>query len=576
MKRSSRSPRLVAKATDEFEPRADNVDDDVLRRATVTEDIFDEVHKALVNRRMCLVVGPRGCGKTHMMRYTALQCAENKRLPLAVYVSFSKYLRLEPFLSSKQNGLTYFQIWVLCRITEAAFSLAARLEKHDEARQTLEEILAINHDQAAKLIARLERSSTPSPQEMASAERLTSDTMLNALSVLAQLDGRNRTVLLLDDAALTLTPDFLVEFFEIARTLNNQKVAPKCSVYPGTTEYGPRFHARQQAQEVRVWLPVNQERYLEIMCAVGDRRLGAEVASISETTKQYLAFAAFGMPRAYLTLLTEVIEAGSQPRQQALNKIVQEHRDGITAEYRSLTIKVPKFQTLIALGEKLFHKCVADIRDANINLVERHQLLVGIEADKVPPLAQRMFRLLIEVGLLYELPEVSHGQDRRYRRFIPHVAALFAIRAFSGKSRGQDLGAIVSVLRAKNVDHPVRRTVASLLGEADINALKIDLPPCAVCLTPRISEDQRFCHHCGTPLTDASTFNRLMNVAVWEVSTLSNFQRAVLQERSITTIGDFLSLDDPGGELRRTKWVGPAVSGKMIEKIMAYVDEFLS
>ena len=68
---------------------------------------------------------------------------------------------------------------------------------------------------------------------------------------------RKRCILLLDDAALTLTPDYMVEFFDVFRSLKTQNISPKASVYPDTTQYGPRFHIGQDAEEVIFFLRAN-------------------------------------------------------------------------------------------------------------------------------------------------------------------------------------------------------------------------------------------------------------------------------------------------------------------------------
>ncbi len=110
-----------------FEERADQVSEEVLRTDTVTGDWFDIIYKALLSRGTVLVVGPRGCGKTHIMRYAWLRCCDTKNLPLAVYVSFNRYLRLEPLLKTRSDALSLFQIWVLSRILLAADDTAKRV-----------------------------------------------------------------------------------------------------------------------------------------------------------------------------------------------------------------------------------------------------------------------------------------------------------------------------------------------------------------------------------------------------------------------------------------------------------------
>lgn len=561
----------------DFEPRADNVDEKVLLEGTVSGDLFSEVHKALKNRRMRLVEGPRGCGKTHMMRYAYLECAGDPGLPFAVYVSFSRYLRLEPFLRTRVEAVSYFQAWTLCRIVLAAYEACERatgFKAGVDAAASLEGIVGVTRRQAAKLVGRLERAAAPKADELEAIENLTVEVVAAGLDRLCALAGRSRTVVLLDDAALTLTPEYLFEFFEVVRTLNTQTTAPKCSVYPGTTEYGPRFHARQQATTVKAWLEVDHDGYLDIMLAIGDRRFGDEAASVPVPVKRYLAYTAFGMPRAYLTLLNDFMRANGGSRQQILNKLVADHRAGVVAEYRTLKLKMPKFASIVDAGSRLFDKCVVDVSAANQELKERRQLEIGFEKEDRSHLMQRMCALLTEVGLLHRLPDVKHGGERVYVRFMPHVGALMAARAFSESSRGQDVEKIVAFLQRKRVEHPVRRTMSKMIEEA--MPLRVNLPPCEHCGVARVTDDQKFCHNCGKMLTDASNFTRLMTTPAGEIPTMSDFQRQVLEDLGIATIQDFFSLEDPGGTLRLSRGVGPRYSKRIIEKIQVFVDEFLT
>lgn len=359
---------------------------------------------------------------------------------------------------------------------------------------------------------------------------------INALRVAAQ---RSRCVLLLDDAALTLTPEYLIEFFDVIRSLKSRTVAPKCSVYPGTTEYGPRFHARQEARVIPVWLPVEDPNYLPTMMAIGDKRFGVDGRKINEAARKQLAFAAFGMPRAYLSLLRDNATASGQ-QQQTLNKSIQQHRDGILAEYASLATKVPQFKTLVAKGRELFDAIIDVMRAANVNLVDERQLLIGIERSDFTPLRERMVKLLIEAGLLYEHPEVSHGgPDRTYRRFTPHIAALMAVRAFSGRSRGHSATAIVDFLNSRPVKHPIRRKLNTLLSEQSLAQIRIDLPACQKCGAKRVNEDQKFCH---TFAPKASDLSMIANVMVNFVRTFNGLVfKAVLLN---TVIHQYLSPTD--------------------------------
>ncbi|MCK1607255.1 zinc ribbon domain-containing protein [Bradyrhizobium sp. 166] len=559
---------------EEFEVRADHVDETVLRNHTARGDWFENIHRALVSNSLTLLVGPRGCGKTHMMRYTWLQCIDQEKLPLAVYVSFNRYLRLEPLLKTRSDAVRIFQIWMLARIISSMADVAARISKTKEF--DVYGLFGLSKARLGSLIAQLERASILGPDDEGAAANISTEMVVSAIDALRERAGRKRVVLMLDDAALTLTPEYLFEFFDTVRVLKRTSIAPKCSVYPGTTEYGPRFHAHHEGNQVQAWLSVDGPSYHAIMSQIGEMRY-PDGTKLSQDVRDLLIFAAFGMPRAYLSLLREVVAAEGQG-QATVNNVVRQHREHSIAEFRSLGTKMPRFATIVRIGEELFNGIVRAVGSSNEELVDKKekQLLIGIDAT-LTPLQRRMIDLLVEAGLLYEHPEVSHGgPERRYRRFTPHIAALIAVRAFSGKSRGFSPAATVEFLRRRSTKHPVRRVIATLLPSDELTALKLDLPACQVCGTPRMNDTQRFCHACGSKLADPSTFFQLMGLPISKVTNLTEWQRERVHDHGLRTIGDLLSLSDPGTELRKIPLVGNVRAQKILSGVEDYVDEFLS
>ncbi|NEV00329.1 zinc ribbon domain-containing protein [Bradyrhizobium uaiense] len=573
-----------------FEERADQVSEQVLRDDTVTGDWFDIIYKALIARGTVLVVGPRGCGKTHMMRYTWLRCCEAKNLPLAIYVSFNRYLRLEPLLKTRNDALSLFQIWVLSRILLAADDTVEQVVQRISPPVNKPNAFAsfgIDRGQVETLIRRLEKAGPLTQQEEAIANAISIEGVVRSLTLLFKELGRTRLVLFLDDAALVFAQEFMAEFLDVVRVLKQQNISPKCSVYPGSTEYGPRFHADHEAQFVHAWLPVDHPSYRDIMGSIASKRF-AEGSRLGSDVNGVLMYAAFGVPRAYLTMSRAMVTtlretatpgkaaSGQSAVQQALNKVIQEHRDGRLREFRSLKLKMPKFSTIIDAGEQLFQSVVGTMKKRNDALADipEKQLLFGITTEEMTAIPRRMFRLLVEAGLLFELPEVSHGPKRTYHRYTPHLAALIAARAFAGSSRGNSPSQTLSFIERKPTKHPIRQSLTSLLPSID--SVRFDLPPCQACKTPRISDEQKFCHNCGTRLADDSTFTRLMKLPIAEVPNLSDWARSEIDNIGIKTIAELLAYEDPGTELRKIYGVGPRRAERYLSVVNAYIDEFLS
>lgn len=566
----------VDQQAETFEERADYVSEEVLRTGTALGDFFDGVHRALVAQGLTLIVGPRGCGKTHMMRFTWLECCENQQLPFAIYASFNRYLRLEPLLRARPDALTLFQAWVLGRIILAADDAVSRTAKETKTNTLLSDYLRIDRDALQALVTKLERGIALRSDEEEIAQHISIEGVSDAISYTAVRLGRRRAILLLDDAALTLTPEYLIEFFDIVRVLKRGDVSPKASVYPGTTEYGPRFHATHEGRIVPVWLSVEQQSYGSSMNSIAERRF-PEAMQLTREIREVLQFAAFGVPRAYLTMLREFSSGEFSTGQQGLNRVVQQHSEARLEEYRSLSLKMPRLATLVRTGEEFYKAIINQLRDENDRLAEtdEKQILLGLPSE-MKPMPSRMVNLLIEAGLLYEHDRVSHGPDRVYRRFTPHLASLIAARAFAGKSRGGSPRQILDFLTRRSAKHPLRRSLGNLVGADYLASLRLNLPPCQSCHTPRLNESQRFCHHCGQKLLDDSTFTHCMQLELKVVPGLTFYQIGQMQNRQIRTIGDLLSIQDPGTELRKIPWVGRARADRILAKVEAYVDEFLT
>ncbi|MEH5669484.1 zinc ribbon domain-containing protein [Enterobacter cloacae] len=561
-----------------LEQRADYISDNAIVENTAVSDYFQEIIETLLKKQTTLIVGPRGCGKTHMMRYAYMKCIDNSKYPLAIYVSFNKYYRLEPMLFSRTNAINLFHTWVLARIILSVYEhVITHLDEITDEQIDLA-FDFLNIDEVKKLVDKLERSMPLNSEELIIVECLSISRLQSILYNTLSLCERKRVVLLLDDAALTLTPDYMTEFFDIFRAVKNTYISLKASVYPGTTEYGARFHPHQEGSVVQVWLSVNNANYLSSMIAIANTRI-ENFEQIPQEVCEFLAYAAFGIPRAYLFMLLNYKEKNFSTAQQGLNKIVQTHYESLISEFETLAIKSPKLKSIIEIGGDVFKKIIIDFKKFNDKLYESNlkQIILGVTNIDENPMVTRMFNLLVEAGLLYNLGEVSHGDDRSYARFIPHISALIDSRAFSGKNKGGSAKQVNERLSQKNNRQPLRRSAASLIDKKVFEKLRFDLPACIHCGTQRINISQKFCHNCGTELIDGSIFEKCMSMPFYSVPGLTSWQiiRIKKELAHLKTIGDFLSIQDPGTELRKIKNVGKIRAEKIINLVSGYIDDFL-
>ncbi|TBA54331.1 zinc ribbon domain-containing protein [Rhizobium ruizarguesonis] len=564
---------------DSFEERADHVEENVIKSGTATGDHFDEIVRILCARGLVLLVGPRGCGKTHLMRYAWLKCVEDPVRPFCVYTSLNRYLSLEPLSRVRTDANGLFHSWVLARLLEGAQDTFRRVGGQGDYDIGAEFDAAPG--QMSKLVQALERNFQLDSADEMLHRALSVEKVKTILADLAVRSGRTRTVLLLDDAALTLSPAFMTEFLDILRVIKSQEIAPKCSIYPGTTVFGTRFHADHEGRTISAWTAPDTPGYGAMMHTIAEHRYPEGLAGIPPEAQALLQHAAFGIPRAYLTLLRSLQAAKpTKPGMgSAVTKIIRTHRDNRIREFRSLGEKVVELKTLIRVGEKFFDGIVAAMSARNEELKEkRHKATVlGIDTEEFDPLSSRMVDLLAEAGLLYREEDVSHGRGRTYRRFIPHLAALIAERAFSPGDRGTSLANIVDFISRPNEKHPVRRHFTTLFAAQGISeTLKLDLPPCQNCQTPRSGEKQKFCQNCGSKLVDELIYNRIMGMEIKVVPGLTDFLIRRVEGANIKSVGALRALQDPGTELRKMRGIAQARSDRILSKVEAYVDEMMS
>jgi len=464
----------------EFEERADYSDSEDLKKWNVDNEYFQAIQNKLIQKGAKLIVGPRGTGKTHQMRLAYDKCLKNKKYPLAFYTSFSKYYHLEPFLFKSPNAKKIFHTWVLGKIILSCYKLVDEGEYSDIVFD--DEYDFLNKKLLEEFVSQAEKGTALSQYDEL-ITKLTINSVIKIIESLAIKLKRKKVVLFLDDAALSLTPDYMIEFFDIFRSLKTVRISPKASVYPGTPS-GPRLHIGHDVEPFQAWIDIETDYYSAFMDDIIEKRSLTVKTAIPKDIIELFKYASFGVPRFFLNLLRRFLQDSGKSTQQKFNNVISEQVKLIKGEYLSLYQKMPQYKSIIETGFYLFETIVDDIAKANKNLQNEKQILIGIE-DEQNISFERMMRFLIEAGLLYDKETVSHGESRKYHRYIPHFAFLMQKRAFSSGKRGFDSGSIIEFINRKQIKHPVRRSFGKLLSDEQIEHMKLDLPPCSNCGAPR-------------------------------------------------------------------------------------------
>ncbi|WP_343577270.1 zinc ribbon domain-containing protein [Pseudomonas sp.] len=558
-----------------FEERADQLSLKDIDECLADGEIFKSARLKLLAPGAKLLIGPRGTGKTHLMRYTYAHAMHSKSSPLVLYASFNRYLHLEPLLKKSPDALKRFHTWVVARLLLSVYDYLNDAELSSD--QFSASGFTYGEGELRQLVALLERGSGDELYETV-GRNLTVEHVHGAVHCLMGSLKRSRCVILLDDAALSLSDQYLVSFFEIFRLLKSEGVAPKASVYPGSTQYGPTFHASHEAEEVHLWLSIEDPDYSSIMGDIATRRLSLEESNaMNPDILELFKYVAFGIPRVFLRLLREYFDSKPGTSQQKVNKIVERQAALIGAEYDSLGLKLQQFSSIVTIGRKFFDRVISDVTVAQGEDSTKRNITIGLrQGDDRTPLADRMIRFLVEVGLLYPLQAVSHGANRKYDRFIPHIAFLYQQGAFR-EGRKATLKALPELMRQPSVKHPIRRELTTLLSADEISGLKLDLPPCQNCGAQRYNDSQLFCHQCGEQLVASSLFEECMKLPLENVPGISSALIArIHRDTKIKTIGHVVASQNASSDLQRANYVGPVRAESIINKVALTVEEFLS
>ncbi|NRB69724.1 MAG: hypothetical protein HRU48_20550 [Vibrio sp.] len=565
----------MSEERDEFEYRADHMTLDELEKITADSKFYNSVIKKLLSRGSKLIVGPRGVGKTHHMRIAYKQALFNGTKPFPIYFSLSKYLRLEPLKNSSSISIQYFHCWVLCKILIAVKETYESLEMEvDDVLNRIDfswEDISLFCEQIEKQQIRDWHSDLLDMISVSYVSNLIEEALITS--------NRKHSILLCDDAALVLTKDYMVEFFDIFRALKSAKVSPKASVYPNT-EFGPRFHVGQDAEQISCWPSIADDDYEKLFEEIYSKRYSDP---LKEDVKKCFMYAAFGVPRAFINLVNRYQNASKSTVQSVVNSVISEQSDIMLKEFKTLSSKMPQYKNYVSAGINLINNLVTGVSNANKKSLEngKQQVYLGIlQKNSVEQKEDKdialVVRLLEETGLLYRVHAVKHGEGRIYDRFIPHFTLLINEGAYQIGNAGfiTQFAQLIALPKEK---HPLRKnSFADFLNAEEINNLSLDLPSCSNCGNPRLNEEQKFCMFCGDELLNKSTFEELTSKKVDELPLTSWLKNKIVEETRIETVADIIFATNPAQELRKAKGVGEKRAVRVINEASRVMEEFLS
>lgn len=549
-----------------FEERAENLSETELAEWTVLTQRDQGVVSKLMGPGAKLLIGPRGSGKSTLLRTAYFRLIEEgEHMP--AYVNYARSLALEPLFHRQANALQIFRQWVLRKLI---VGVAAAI---GEMKKTLPDELAGLSSESKVFIRSLENGSFGGDVE----SLLTPTDLLISLEKWCDALERKRCVLLLDDAAHAFSPEQQREFFEIFRELRSRRVAAKAAVYPGITSYSPNFHVGHEAEVLQAGHEPTSSAYLRNMREIAAKRLPETLRQELQQRDEYidfLAMAAFGIPRGFLNMLSQwlgVEDQASKPTRRSAETAVRDYAESTRGIFKSLETKLPRLRHFVEIGSELERAIVATLRTYNARQrsSRKRTAVVGIQEPISPPL-ERILNMLEYSGLIRRVGSVSRGVKGTFLRFDLHYAVVISENALSlGKSF--PITDVIDALREKDSHAFARAKGTGLLGRDFAKRCTLDLPPCQKCGTARVAEDQHFCMKCGAELSNSSVYEELLRAPISALALTPNKLKGIAQHTSLKTVQDLL-MDDEEQELRRVPYIGAIWSSR----IRTYAEEFVS
>ena len=401
-----------------------------------------------------------------------------------------------------------------------------------------------------------------------------------SISDIIDLNGYTRCILFLDDAAHAFSPRQQEDFFDFYRQIKSKEISPKAAIYPGITNHSPNFHVGHDAEQIDAWLRPDDSVYLKFMRDLAEKRFDGVLPKTLNDSPEYLdllAYASFGIPRAFLNMLRLVYHYDEKRRghkesvpRLRIFEIVKEGRRLSHAVYDSLAYKLPAYKLFIDSGQNIYQKIVSNIKNFNKSKeIFDHGVEVGIKRPISPEL-RKVIGFFQYAGLLMSSGETSRGIKGVFEVYKLHYGDLITENAVVGK-RTKTVRLFLTVFKSSAHQAWPRVSPETLADPDDFSSMfRLTLPNCQNCGAERLNENAKFCHNCGAALKSASIYDELVNQDIGILPISKRMVRRIKEESSIRKIKDIL-IDSDRTNLRSVKHIGPARATRIASAAEEYV-----
>lgn len=490
---------------------------------------------------------------------------------LPIYVNFKLSLKLEPLYVNTANAAFWFRQWLVLMVYKGL-------------HRTLVDAATLSQPSGlipvSILDAALLRLESGRPLEIDSEEALSTGALCSAISKLLNVNGFVRCVLLLDDAAHAFSPKQQEDFFEFFREIKSREISPKAAIYPGITNHSPTFQVGHDAEQIDAWVRPDRAEYVSFMRSLAVKRFRGDLPGALADDHQvidFLAYAAFGVPRAFLAMLRSAFEdISSNADATALDRrkllaYARQARESSHNVYDSLAAKLPAYREFVSAGRNLYQSLLISLKDFNKGREENNQAVEVALKKPIPPEIQKVVGFFQYAGLLMPGGDNSRGIKGVFELYFVHFGDLITENAIVGR-RTKTVPAFLTALTSQT-HQAWPRISPDTLVKPDVlhRVFRLSLPQCQTCGAERVNEHARFCPNCGSQLKTASLYDDLVAQSIDVLPISRRLSERVKSGSSIRTIKDVL-MDSDRRALRGAPYIGPVRAAK----IAYYAEEYLA
>lgn len=562
---------------DPFAERAEVLSDEEVEQSFRATPVDKELLAKLLDQSTRVIIGARGSGKSMLMRRALLSARLDNAQPMCIYVNFQKYLRLEPLVYKSPSAIRLFKDWVISKIFIAIIEEASSDSDALKCVIDASGLRSSDIDLLKRFVETLEGSVIGfSPVQSGLVPDISVERIILTIEALRHYKGRERTVLLMDDAAHAFSPEFQEEFFDVFRLFRTPTLALKAAVYPGATHYGPTFNLGHDALETRVERELVTKDYESFISGILQARLSKDAFSrLSADSEMFtiLCYAASGNPRAAIVMARDILEnvPKSVPQRADYRYAIDAYCHYVWKQHDSLKRRLPRLESQVVTGEIFVHKhLVPALRHFNEKNRDRQSPYFAVEEGSDPEFL-KILALLEYAGIVQRSRRVvvRRGLSRPLMRYQVNMAVALAEGVFVG-SQGATVPVSAAQLRKLRLGRYKMYTQDSRQVESLLKATRPALPPCPKCGKPRLVADARFCSYCGAELMEASVYLELLNAPVSALPMPEKKIKA-LEEQGITTIKDIL-LDTEGKRILKARSVGTRWAGRIRKMAEEFIE----